>query len=79
MINSVYYHLYVDSKKKKKNGKKQKSAHRYRKQSTAYQWGQKGSGERQGQEINRYKLLSPKEISYEDILDSTRNRANILK
>ena len=48
MINSVYYHLHVDSKKKKKNGKKQKSAHRYRKQSTAYQWGQKGSGERQG-------------------------------
>ena len=37
---------------------KQKQTHRYRKQTSGYQWGEgRGAGARQGDEIKRYKLL----------------------
>ena len=47
--NTVWYHLYVESKKynKQMNITKQKQIHRYREQTNGYQW-EDGSGEGQG-------------------------------
>ena len=53
--------------------KKQKQTHRYREQTSGYQW-----GKRKGEGIKRYKLLCIKYISYKDILYKTWNTANIL-
>ena len=45
--NTVWYHLYVKSKKiKRVNIRKQKQTHRYREQTSGYQWGE-GRGEGQ--------------------------------
>ena len=42
--NTVYFHLYVESKKiKQTDVTKQKQTHRYREQTSGYQWGE-GSG-----------------------------------
>ena len=47
---------------------KQKQTHRYRKQTSGYQWGEA----RQGYGIKRYKLLCIKQISNKDILYSNK-------
>ena len=77
--NTVWYHLYVESKKYKKpvNITKKKQTHRYREEISGYQWGE-------GKDEGRYrsKLLKVQtvlyKISYKDILYNTGNIANIL-
>ena len=77
--NTVWYHLYVASKKYNKlvNKIKKKETHRYREQTSGYQWGEgRGRGNigvRNGKvQTIRYK------ITYKDILYNTGNTANIL-
>ena len=40
--NTICYHLYVQSKNKWQTVTKQKQAHRYREQTSDYQWGGRG-------------------------------------
>ena len=67
------------------NNTKQKRTHRYREQTSGYQWGE---GKRQGQDrskglrgtnYHKYSIVVSKTISYKDVLYNTGNIANILQ
>ena len=53
--------------------KKQKQTHRYREQTSGYQW-----GKRKGEGIKRYKLLCIKYISNQAIVYNTGNYSHYL-
>ena len=57
---------------------KKKHAHRYREQTSGYQWGEGRGKEQDGKETKKYKLLCIKYISYTNILHSTMHIANSL-
>ena len=71
--NTVWYRLYLESKKYNKlvNKTKKKQTHRYREQTSGSQWG--GRGHRGG---GRYKLLGVRWA--QGCMYNTGNRANIL-
>ena len=57
---------------------KQEQTHRYREQTTGYQWGEGRGRGRYGWGMKRYKLLCIKDISYKDVSYNTGNIVNIL-
>ena len=76
-MNTIY-HLYVELKKYTKlvNWKK-KLTHRYREQTSDYQWGD-GTG-KGGKRAGKYKIQTLMyKISYKDVLYNTRNTTHIL-